>query len=272
MRTGPTWSKSNACVDVERLREDPEPQVPRRPLAQHVLAQLARRAGARGEGGRDGVELRRELGPVAPARLLQQRADGAVGLGLRLRVAALERADRRPHERLALLERGAGDAQHELGVGGRAVVVDAELLEAWAAPLQRDALGVPERGRGVDALGEQRLDGLEADRRRLHLVRVAAVVGDDRAQHRVVGRQPGDAGAAALEVARALDARLGDHGGERALDDRLHADEVAPRSRASPRSWMSRIAMSARPACSCLSASVDAPGAGPRACTPSASS
>ena len=41
-------------------------------------------------------------------------------------------------------------------------------------------------------------------------------------------------------------ARLRQHGGQRALHDRHHADEVARRcSRASPRSWMSRIAKSA---------------------------
>ena len=93
--------------------------------------------------------------------------------------------------------------------------------------LQRDALDVPERGRRRHAAGEQRLDGLEADRRRAHLLRVAARALDDRAQDRLVGRQPAHAGALALEVLRRADARLGEHGGERRLDERHHADEVA---------------------------------------------
>ena len=41
--------------------------------------------------------------------------------------------------------------EHQLGVGGRAELVDAELADARLLRLQRDALDVPERGRGVDA-------------------------------------------------------------------------------------------------------------------------
>ena len=143
----------------------------------------------------------------------------------------------------------------------RAVVVDAELAHARALCLELDALHAPERGHGVHPLREQRLDGLEPDRD------VPDRAGSPPAparptQHRVVGGQAGDADPPALEVARRADARARDHRRERLLHERHHAHDVGARSRASPRSWMSRIAASARPDCSSLSASVDAPGAG----------
>ena len=59
-------------------------------------------------------------------------------------------------------------------------------------------------------------------------VGVAAVAGDDRAQDRLVGRQAADARALALEVRGRADRRLREHGRERALDERHHADDVAP--------------------------------------------
>ena len=46
------------------------------------------------------------------------------------------------------------------------------------------------------------------------------------AQHRLVRRQPADPGALALEVLRRADLRLGEHGGQRRLDERHHANQV----------------------------------------------
>jgi hypothetical protein len=55
---------------------------------------------------------------------------------------------------------------------------------------------------------------------------VAAGAADHRAQHRLVGGQAGDPGAAALEIARRPDLGLGENGGERALDEGHHTDDV----------------------------------------------
>ncbi len=127
-----------------------------------------------------------------------------------------------------LVERLAAHAQHELGVGRSAVVVDLELVHARALGLQGHALGVPEGGGRIDAAREQGGDGLEADGHLVDLGRVAAVAAHDRAQDGVVGGQAGDAGAPALEVARPRDLRLGDDGGQRALHEGHDADDVAP--------------------------------------------
>jgi hypothetical protein len=56
--------------------------------------------------------------------------------------------------------------------------------------------------------------------------RVAAVGGDDRIEHRVVGGQPGDPHGAPLEVPRPANGGPRDHRCQRALDDRHHADHV----------------------------------------------
>ena len=75
---------------------------------------------------------------------------------------------------------------------------------------------------------EQRRDRVEADRHLAHLGRIAAVAAHYRAQDGVVGGQARDAGALALEVARARDLRLGDDRGQRTLDDRHDPHDVAP--------------------------------------------
>ena len=157
----------------------------------------------------------------------EHRRDRALRVALGLVVAALERADRGADHRRPLDERAARDAQDELGVGRRPVVVDAELAASpGALRLQLDALHVPERGGARDAVREQRLDGLEADRDRPDRAGVAAGAGDDRAQDRVVGREAGDADPPALEVARRPHAGLREHRRERLLHERHHADEV----------------------------------------------
>jgi hypothetical protein len=199
-------------------------------------------------------------------------ATAGLGVGLDLLVAAPQRADDGAHERPALVQRPPPDAQHELRIRGGAEVLDTELANLGPARPQRDALHVPERGRRVHAPGEKRPDGLEADRGRAHAVGIATVARDHRAQHGIVGRQPGDPGAAPGEVAGTAHLRLGEDRGERPLDEGHDADEVAPALARQPRSWMSRMARSARPDCSSLSGSVEAPGLRIRSRTPSASS
>ena len=125
-----------------------------------------------------------------------------------------------------LLERAARGDQDDLRVGRRAVVVDAELARRQAALLERDALGVPERGHGVDAAAEQRLTAAKPIVTWRTARVVAAVVVEDRVEERRVGGQAGDADGAALEVARAADAGLGDERGERAADERADRDQV----------------------------------------------
>jgi len=120
----------------------------------------------------------------------------------------------------------AGDAEDELGVRRRAVVVDAELAESIPLRLQLDALRAPERRGPRHPLREQRLDGLEADRDGPDRVGIPARPGDDRTQDRVVGGQAGDADPLALELPRRSDARLCEHGRERLLHERHHADDV----------------------------------------------
>ena len=176
--------------------------------------------------GDDRVELGLRGLAVEPGLGVEERRDGALGVGLGLRVAALERPDRGRDHRAVVLERSPGHAQDELGIGGRAEVVDPELLHVGALGLQGDALDVPERRGAGDAAGQQGLDRLEADRRRPYPVGIAAVARDDRAQHRDVRRQAGHAGAPAFQVARARDLRLREDGGQRTLDQRHHAHDV----------------------------------------------
>ena len=79
-----------------------------------------------------------------------------------------------------------------------------------------------------DALGEQRLDRLEADRRLLHAV--AGRRPRPRTTERSTASSDGSPvtpGALALEVLGRADARLGEHGRQRRLDERHHADQVA---------------------------------------------
>jgi hypothetical protein len=159
---------------------------------------------------------------------LDERLDRRLGVVDGLLVAPAQGAHGGRHQAAILIERLAAHAQHELGVGGRAVVVDLELVHARALGLQGHALGVPE-GRGrVDLARQQRGDGLEADRDLLDLGRVAAVATHDRAQDGIVGGQAGDPGALTLQVARPRDLGLGDDGGQRALHEGHHADDVAP--------------------------------------------
>ena len=132
------------------------------------------------------------------------------------------------HDVVLVLQERALHDEDELRVGGRAVALDAELARAGPLVLEREALDVPERGRAAHAPGDHRRDRVEADRRRADAVGVAAVALDDRAQDRVVGRQAGDADAAALQRAGAGDRRLREDGGQRALGDRHDADEVGP--------------------------------------------
>ncbi len=190
-------------------------------------AQLAEDARAGGEGGGDRVELARDAGAIEPARLGDERGGRVLGVAEDLAVAARDRGDRAAHEPRLVLQDLARRREDELGVGGRAVVVDAELARLRALGAQRDALDVPEARRGGDAPGQQARHGGEADRGRADLVRIAPGAGDDRAQHGVVARQARDADAPALEVARGLHARLGEDRRQRLLDERHDADEVA---------------------------------------------
>ena len=160
-RTGrPASCRTRA--DVERLVRIP-----------NSTSQRAQRAARRRSA--PNAARRRERGATAsswpPARAVEpgsaaHRGHGALRVALRLAVAALQRADRRADHRRVVLERLARDAQHELRVRRRAVVVDAELADARPLLAQRDALDVPERRRAGDAPGQQRLDRLEADRDR----------------------------------------------------------------------------------------------------------
>ena len=96
---------------------------------------------------------------------------------------------------------------------------------------------------------------------RLTLRVVAAVVLDDRAQHGVVRGQPGHADALALEVARAGRCPAGRSPPPAAAGRARRRRRCPLRARApGPRSWMSTTAMSARPAASSLSESVEDDG------------
>ena len=108
---------------------------------------------------------------------------------------------------------------------------------------------------------------------RLDLGRVAAVGADLGVDHGFVGGQAGDADRVALEVAgaatgpspRAITAASG------RCTIGITPTRSRPRSRAIPRSWMSRIAKSARPAASSFGASVDSPGCRISRSTPASS-
>jgi hypothetical protein len=100
--------------------------------------------------------------------------------------------------------------------------------------VQRDSLGVPERGHGIDLARDHLRHRREADRVLLDGTEVAGVARDNRVQHGHVRRQAGHPDGAAGQVARALDAGLRDHGGERLLHQRADRDDVGPALRRQP--------------------------------------
>jgi hypothetical protein len=157
----------------------------------------------------------------------EHRRDRALRIALDLAVAALQRTDRGADLGRVVLQRRARHAQHQLRVGGSAVVVDAELADARPLLAQRDALDVPERRRACDTACEQRLDGLEADRDGPDSIGVAAVACHDRAENGLVRGQPAHPGPLPLERCGRPDRGLCEHGRERALHERHHADDVA---------------------------------------------
>ena len=121
------------------------------------------------------------------------------------------------------------------------------------APLsQSHSLRVPECRRGIDAPCGQSGDRVEPDRHALDCGRVGAVGLEHGVEHRVVGRQAGDPDGPALQVSRPPDfvAVARDDRRERAWTIGATPTMSSPRSRAMPRSLMSMIANSVRPASS----------------------
>ena len=131
-------------------------------------------------------------------------------------------------------------------------------------PLRRslDRLGVPEAGRRVDLPGRQRGDRVEADRDFVDRGRVAAVGADLGVDHGCVGGEAGDPDRVAVEVAglRTGPSRRARTAASGRCTIGIRPTSSSPFSSAIPRSWMSRIAKSVRPAASSFGASVDSPG------------
>ena len=146
-------------------REDAELQVQRRPGAQR------RRRAARPGTARPAVNAG-GTARAAPPALARSRPAAAAsivstadsGSRQRLLVAAPQRRDGGAHHRASSSSVRRVVDQHELGIGGRAVVVDAEL--AHARPLRRAARR-PRRSRTRSRprpRGQQRGHRVEADR------------------------------------------------------------------------------------------------------------
>ena len=170
-------------------------------------------------------------------------------------------------------ERRRRGGEHQLRVARRAVVVDAELARAarraGAAPRPRRSRTRPRRPPcPAIRLGTAR----EADRRALDARVVAAVVLDHRAQHGVVGGQPGHADALALEVARARGCPAGRSPPPAGAGRARRRPRCPRRARAPGRGRGCRPPRCRRgPAASSFSESVDGEGTDLR-CTPCRSS
>ena len=145
---------------------------------------LARRSPptARAPRGRASGRRRRSAGPRRAARARARLSSVSAALAIRRTAASGSRARRVAGpsailiSALAIVSRPLAQRrprrdEHDLRVRRRAVVLDAELARLEAALLERHALGVPEHGHGVDALGQQPADRVEADRDLLDLRR-----------------------------------------------------------------------------------------------------
>ena len=161
---------------------------------------------------------------------LHERVDAGADVLAHELVPARERAHEAPQQRPAGAHVGCSRATMiELVVGRHADLVHAQDHGLPVLALELDALDVPEHAEdGVDALGQQRRDEVEADVDRLDAVGVGAGLLEDRLQ---VGVLVGDAGGAdllALELRRAADrpAAERDDRRQRLLDERADRDEL----------------------------------------------
>ena len=209
------------------------------------------------------VELSSLLVPVECGDGFDQRIQRGLRILGGARVSGSDAGDDRFDPLALAVELLARRDQDQLRIGGSAEIVDAELARRHSDPAQRHALGVPEGRRRVDPAGGERRDRLEADRRRLRGDRQRRPASRGPRQDGVVGGQPGDPDRRAEQVGRRPDllAVAGDHGcqGYAGRWRRRRPGRLPARGR-SPRSLMSMIARSARPAASSFGASVEAPG------------
>src|SRR3954451_13285111 len=212
------------AADVRPALDDAEARVEGGPALEDRAVQPQRRHDRRAQ--------RAELGPdeadVGLSGGGRDLARGRLRAGEHRADAVADRRDDAVDHRAPALERAPRGDEHDLRVRGGAVVLHAKLADGHAAPPQRDALRVPERRHGVDALGQDARHRLEADRHLLDPGVVAAVALDDRADERGVRRQPRHPHRAAREVAGAAHVRLGDQRGERPLHERGDPDDIDP--------------------------------------------
>ena len=255
------WARRRA-VSRNRRDLDPRPRVEReaqvrvgvepRLASLPLLSPTARRRAARVPGRGGGAGRGRPRGLGATAAVLPGRAPSAPrGAARRTlssappRAAPAKRASRRAGRTVP--PGSARHREHELGVGRRAEVVHAELARRHAASARATPSAFQNGARRRPA-GHQARDGREADR---HLL-------DTRRSRRRRSRRPPAARprpraarsrpradprgrAAGASPARAITAASG------RCTSAPTPTRSLPRSRASPRSWMSTTEMSARP-------------------------
>ena len=159
----------------------------------------------------------------------RHRRDRALRIALGLAVAALERADRRPHA--SARRPRASRASRTARAPGRAAR-RSRRRGTRASPAARAAARRPPTFQNAVAPATRPASSALTAWKPIVIGRTLSGSPPSPAtterEHRVVGRQAGDAGALALEVLRRADLRLGEHGRERPLHERHHADDVVP--------------------------------------------
>ena len=103
---------------------------------------------------RDGIELCLDQPQVGIAGGLGDFLYRWLGMGQRGSRAVSNGCQRPPDDPAAPPEGSAGGGQDDFGIARGAVVVDAKLAYSQPVQAQSDSLGVPERGDGVDPVGQ----------------------------------------------------------------------------------------------------------------------
>ena len=174
------------------------------------------------------MNSRRALSASTPGAPLVSAVIAAGGFFERRLVAASQREDRAAHHlRAGRAASSASSTSTSSGYCGAPKSSTRNSLVGRALGAQRDALGVPEPGRAGHPPREQRRHGLEADGH--EATRSGSPPSPATTERRTATSLGSPLTPARLpfEIARALDVLDREHGRQRALNERHHADELA---------------------------------------------